>query len=284
MGNNQTVSVTVVQGPSVVQARQSQLLPALVNACCFPGLGQLIQGRLLAAIVWWCLHTLAALSMLIGIGFILWPIVWLLCVVDAARYQPQPMMASGGSGVLRAIAAVIALIVVVPVAILAVSASLAVRDAATSAVRSTSDNPGSSGQPLAPETPNDALAASTEALSINPTESGVRSPENADPVRSPNASFGPLEGEDDDASRRPQLSEHATAAGREGQAEAHSINIAEEATWRMWTTADGKYAVQARFVKFVDGRVTLEKRDRTTVDVALEVLCPADHDFVTRAK
>src|SRR5438128_2393077 len=55
-----------VQQTVVIHAPpQSQALPALVNAFCIPGLGQLIQGRLLAAICWWLLHFLAALSLFV---------------------------------------------------------------------------------------------------------------------------------------------------------------------------------------------------------------------------
>lgn len=52
------------------------------------------------------------------------------------------------------------------------------------------------------------------------------------------------------------------------------------ANWRTWTTADGKYKVEAKFVKFAAGTVTLEKKDRTTVDVKLDVLSEGDQDFV----
>ena len=109
-GQNQTV---------IVNVPQSQAIPALVNAFCFPGLGQLIQGRLLAAIVWWCLHLLAALSVIVGIGLFLWPLIWLLCIVDAARYQPSAQV-GGTSGTARVIAAVAAALVLFPLVLVVI--------------------------------------------------------------------------------------------------------------------------------------------------------------------
>jgi hypothetical protein len=56
------------------------------------------------------------------------------------------------------------------------------------------------------------------------------------------------------------------------------------ATWRTWTTRDGKYRVEAKFLKHASGTVTLGKKDGTTVDVKLELLCADDQDFVTQQK
>ncbi len=282
---NQAVNVSVVQGPSVVQARQSQALPALLNAFCFPGLGQLIQGRLLAAIVWWCLHTLAALSVLVGVGFVLWPIVWLLCIVDAARYQPQPMVASGGSGVLRAIAAVIALIVIVPVVILVVSASLDMRDtareASTNVASSTPSGTSSPSEAMPAEIPVGAPAADVPADSTGTGDVAVEAPESTSAQSSPNTSPGPIGApEPRDRATSSPTTEQPPVAASEAPDGAQTPETIEAARWRTWTTGDGKYKVEARFVKLQDGKVTLEKSDKTTVDVKLEILCPADQDFV----
>lgn len=56
----------------------------------------------------------------------------------------------------------------------------------------------------------------------------------------------------------------------------------DAAEWRTWTTRDGKYQVQAKLLKHASGTVTLEKRNGTTVDVRLELLCDSDRDFVTQ--
>ena len=73
----------------VVQApRQSQALPALASFC-LPGLGQLIQGRVLAAMGWFAVNVLAGISTIatVGVG-LLWTIpLWLLCIMDAAKYR-----------------------------------------------------------------------------------------------------------------------------------------------------------------------------------------------------
>jgi len=58
----------------------------------------------------------------------------------------------------------------------------------------------------------------------------------------------------------------------------------ESAKWRTWTTSDGKYSVEAKFVKFAFGTLTLEKKDGSTVDVKLDLLCPEDQEFVRERK
>lgn len=58
----------------------------------------------------------------------------------------------------------------------------------------------------------------------------------------------------------------------------------EAAKWRIWTTADGKFKVEAKFVKRISGIVTLEKKDGSTVDVKLNILCLDDQDFVKQRK
>jgi hypothetical protein len=83
----QTVVVVnnVVHAP---QQRQSQALPALVSLI-FPPWGQLIQGRFFAFLAWYVFLIAAAASILVGIGIILFPLCWLLCVLDAAMYKPR---------------------------------------------------------------------------------------------------------------------------------------------------------------------------------------------------
>jgi len=58
--------------------------------------------------------------------------------------------------------------------------------------------------------------------------------------------------------------------------------LGDAAEWRTWTTLDGKYQVKARLLKHASGTVTLEKRNGTTVDVRLELLCDSNRDFVTQ--
>ena len=74
--------VVYVKGPP-----PSQAIPALANFF-WPGLGQLIQGRLLAALVWFLINTLAAGSIFFLVGYVLFPITYIWCIVDAARYRP----------------------------------------------------------------------------------------------------------------------------------------------------------------------------------------------------
>ena len=53
----------------------------------FPGLGQLVQGRVLAAILWFIAFWAAVVSIVIGIGILLAPLVWILSMVDAAMHR-----------------------------------------------------------------------------------------------------------------------------------------------------------------------------------------------------
>ena len=58
----------------------------------------------------------------------------------------------------------------------------------------------------------------------------------------------------------------------------------EAKKWRTWTTADGKYTVEAKFIKYAVGTLTLERKDGTTVDVELDRLCQEDQDFIRQRK
>ena len=71
----------------VVQApRQSQALPALASFC-LAGLGQLIQGRVLAGMAWFVANLVSVALIFAGVGLITTPILWLLCIMDAAKYR-----------------------------------------------------------------------------------------------------------------------------------------------------------------------------------------------------
>jgi len=74
-----------------------------------------------------------------------------------------------------------------------------------------------------------------------------------------------------------------TEASSSARAEPNSTAI-EAAKWRTWTTADGKYRLEAKFLKYASGTLTLEKREGTTVDLKLDVLCTDDQDFVRKRK
>lgn len=81
------------QPPTVVVVQQpgpppSQIVPALLNFFCLPGLGQLVQGRLGSALAWYVLSIIAAASVAVAIGIVAYPLVVILSVVDAARFNP----------------------------------------------------------------------------------------------------------------------------------------------------------------------------------------------------
>ncbi len=61
----------------------------LAAICSFfiPGLGQLVQGRILAAILFFVGMIVSWALTWIFIGWLFVPIVYLWCIIDAARYR-----------------------------------------------------------------------------------------------------------------------------------------------------------------------------------------------------
>jgi TM2 domain-containing membrane protein YozV len=61
----------------------------LAAICSFfiPGLGQLVQGRVLAAILFFVGMIISWALTWVVIGWALVPIVYIWCIVDAARYR-----------------------------------------------------------------------------------------------------------------------------------------------------------------------------------------------------
>lgn len=73
------------------------------------------------------------------------------------------------------------------------------------------------------------------------------------------------------------------ATGDEAAAEFPGGKAAEEPEppeFRLWTSASGKHTTEARFVKFQDGRVHLEKRDGKSIQVPSHLLNKADQQYV----
>lgn len=58
----------------------------------------------------------------------------------------------------------------------------------------------------------------------------------------------------------------------------------EDAKWKTWMSAGGGFRVEAKFVKFVNGTVTLERKDGTTFDVSIDKLSADDQDFIKNRK
>ncbi len=61
----------------------------LAAICSFfiPGLGQLVQGRIIAAILFFVAMAVSWVLVYLLIGWLLVPIVYLWCIIDAARYK-----------------------------------------------------------------------------------------------------------------------------------------------------------------------------------------------------
>ncbi len=60
---------------------------AAICSFFFPGLGQLVQGRIMPALFFFIGMAVSWILTWVGIGWILVPIVYIWCIVDAARYK-----------------------------------------------------------------------------------------------------------------------------------------------------------------------------------------------------
>ena len=78
---------------------------------------------------------------------------------------------------------------------------------------------------------------------------------------------------------RERLEGYTTYTRPAPEEERGKVHPIEAAKWRTWATADGKHKVEAKFIRYGGGTVTLEKKDGTTVDVQLDILCDEDQEF-----
>lgn len=70
------------------QGSGGNVLAAICNVF-IPGLGQLVQGRILAAILFFVGMIISWSLAIILIGYLIVPIVYIWSIVDAARYTPS---------------------------------------------------------------------------------------------------------------------------------------------------------------------------------------------------
>ncbi|MGL4615647.1 MAG: hypothetical protein ACRCVV_17490 [Shewanella sp.] len=68
------------------QGSGGNVLAALCNLF-IPGLGQLLQGRLLAAIAFFLFWAIAGALVWVLVGWVLLPIAYLWSIIDAARFK-----------------------------------------------------------------------------------------------------------------------------------------------------------------------------------------------------
>lgn len=69
------------------QGSGGNVLAAICNVF-IPGLGQLVQGRILAALLFFVGAGIAYATLVIVIGYVLVPIVYLWAIIDAAKFKP----------------------------------------------------------------------------------------------------------------------------------------------------------------------------------------------------
>ncbi|KPH58580.1 hypothetical protein HJP15_18425 [Pseudoalteromonas sp. NEC-BIFX-2020_002] len=68
------------------QGSGGNVIAAICNIF-FPGLGQLVQGRILSAIFFALAIIISYALVYVLIGFVLVPIIYLWSIIDAARYR-----------------------------------------------------------------------------------------------------------------------------------------------------------------------------------------------------
>ncbi len=66
--------------------------------------------------------------------------------------------------------------------------------------------------------------------------------------------------------------------------EKDSSTPADNDKWRLWTAANGKYSVRAKFLSATGGIAKLEKEDGKAFDVPLDRLCDEDRQFIDNRK
>ena len=71
------------------QGSGGNVIAAICNIF-LPGLGQLVQGRILAAIIFFVALCVSWGLALILIGYLVLPIVYIWAIVDAARFKAKP--------------------------------------------------------------------------------------------------------------------------------------------------------------------------------------------------
>ena len=86
------------------------------------------------------------------------------------------------------------------------------------------------------------------------------------------------------AEREKAMAEGIRQAFEERAADAKHQAVIEKAKWHKWTTADGDYTVEAKFVKMTGGVVSLEKRNGTVVEVPKEKLSDDYIDWIAHRR
>ncbi len=80
-----------------------------------------------------------------------------------------------------------------------------------------------------------------------------------------------------------QESRHAEAAKAQEEireARARQQAAAEKARWHTWTSEDGGFTVEAKFLKVIAGSVYLQKRNGDQIEVPLEKLSEDDQEWI----
>ncbi len=237
----------------IVNAPSSQALPALINFFCWPGLGQLIQGRIFAALFWWCVY-LAAFAMILSvglapIGFILLPIAWILCVIDAAKYSPSASRTPASRAVSLVIAAA-AFIVFAPMVYVAVTRTLS-EPPKLAPIPMVENKPG---PPVMPPSIIEQPVEQPPLETVSP-EPEPETTTTTEPAESPEST--PTE---------PEVIYPSKLTGLRDM--------------RTWTSATGTFTVDAKFAGYRAGKVMLQKDDGKIINVEWEKLSTEDREWL----
>jgi hypothetical protein len=248
-----TTTVVIQQQP------QSQALPALISFF-LPGVGQLIQGRLLAFLVWAAIAVVNFCLMFVAIGCFTAPLLGILCVLDAATWQP------GKQGVLGVVAGVIALGVVCLGGLVAVVFAFG-------AVTVASDVAEQMEKDLA-ELESASAVVESELPMVEEEETPVAEPK---PTETTELAIDQSEITEDAGPAAIQEAEPTPTVGPVLEPEPEPE---PETTFRTWTDSTGEHKVEAEFVSATMGQVKLRKADGSEVVLPMERLSEADQEWL----
>jgi hypothetical protein len=271
--------------PQVVVVNQpSQVVPALLNAFCWPGLGHFVQGRLLAGLIWLCLWGFSLALCFVVVGVFLAPIVWILSIVDAARYNPLAARGGGGGLLVALIGGGVVLVGVLLalgllglgiIAGIGTQREVAENDPTTEAAAPAEEPP-------APDEADDETTPadkSNDLIPLSETDTSA-SPETATPPAETDSPQTPPVEAKPPTPAVPGSSDSTAPSETTPSAELPTTAEPADAGLRQWTDATGAFRIKAKFLSYSNGAVKLEKEDGKVITVSLERLSADDQAFV----
>lgn len=253
----------------VPHVRQSQALPALVSFF-LPGVGQLIQGRVMAWLAFSLAWGIGLVLCFFCVGFFVVPLVALIATVEAALYDPAqppsavPMLAMFGALGVSAAAVVLLLLGIIGLG--ATAASLPPVEPSTT--NPAASSPADATAPIepAPIEPAPIVIDDSPPAIVSPAVTPAQTP--SEPTPEATAAKTPAAASD----------ESSDASSDTDPIPPVERPMRVEREFRTWTS--GMYKTEAQFFSMTAGKVKLKKRDGTIVEVPLEKFSEDDQEYI----